>query len=914
MIPSNINEFGVYDQYAKYYSHYKAKYGKVAVMYQHGAHYNFFGTEEFGNVKEISRDVTLRLTYTDKNKSDRGSKSNPMMAGFPVTARSDYIEKLIMNGYVVVEVKENKAKKKSSDRLIPREVVGIYTPGTYVDEFSDENNVVFLYVKGHKGDYSPMSIGMCCIDVNTGSMDYDEVYNTPDDEGYAIDEIYRYIQAHTPKEILVEYVDTDFRLEDTCYDFKNYSIPPEIKTDTARLAFLEKVFTGRGISDVIDYLDLESKMYVTISLCCLLYYVFEHNKTLVENLQRPKLWYSEKYLHLANNAIEQLDIVNSRTGKHESIVKLVDFTSTSMGRRLLKTRLTNPVRNIETIEERYNWVELFQDWKAYEQHLSGMIDLSREHRKVEWRTITPLELSFLLDTYRSVIKLFDMCPDGFITKPKSKKYMKWMIETFDLRECKKYDNVDNITGNIFSEGYSKTLDRLGSTIEDCRREMDDIRVTFMKRIGGRANPHLEKDDQQGYYIRLTPKQYTVCKAWGDVYKLTTRAKNHVWATTSRLQKLSDLLIETEIEISQKIKDYYTDFLRSLDEYRKTYIYIAKTVSEIDVYKSSAKCAEKYKYSRPKTVENDTGYLSCKGLRHPLVERRCMYVPHDIKIGNEQGILVYGLNAGGKTTMMKALGTNLVLAQAGMFVAADRFKYTPYESIQTRILGNDNIFRGLSSFAVEMSELRGIISRAKNKSFVFGDEICHGTETVSGLAIVAASVIELMNKGANFVFASHLHELSRLDEIKKLDRLGVYHVKVEREGRKLIYKRTLEPGPGDSLYGLEVARAMNLPDAFIEMANNIRRKIVDEEVLGRKSKYNASMYMDTCGVCGEKAEHVHHIKFQKDADEKGFIDHYHKNNLRNLVGLCEKCHRKVHKGKITIEGYEDTSEGIILKYK
>lgn len=916
MIPSNINTFGVHDQYEKYYKYYSKKYGKVAVMYQHGAHYNFFGTEDCGNVAQISQDITLRLTYTDKNKDGKGTKSNPMMAGFPITARNDYIEKLIMNGYVVVEIKENKAKKQKGDRLIPREVVGVYTPGTYITEFSEENYVVYLYIKGHKDQiYQPMSIGMSSIDVNTGISDYDEVYNTPDDEGYAVDEVYRYIQAHTPKEIVVTYVDTDFRLEDSCYIFKTMDVPEEMKKDSARMCFLDKVFKNRGICDVIDYLDLESKMFATMSLTLLYYYVSVHNKTLAENLKKPSLWYSESHMLLANNSIEQLDILNSKKGNFENVFNLVDFTSTSMGRRLLKSRIVNPIRSSSELERRYDWVEKFHNWKVYEELLSGMVDLQREHRKIECGSLTPLRMSFLIETYRKMLQLLEICPPDFVKSTKGtkriKRYVEEMEATFDLEECSKYDSMEDILSNIFKKGFSEKFDKIGTTIEKCWVGIEKERERVRSCLSSSANPPIEKDSNQGYYIRLTHAQ---AKKVDRLVILPSRVKSYVWARTEKMVGLSDKLLESEHEICGKMAKYYQKFLRYIEsEHRNAYMAIVKFVAEVDVYKSSAKCAERYKYCRPTTTEKEKGYISCENLRHPLVERiGKMYVPHTLKIGNEKGLLVFGMNASGKSSMMKALGINLVLAQAGLYVAASKFRFTPYTSIQTRILGNDNILRGLSSFAVEMSELRGIMNRACNKSLVLGDEICHGTETVSGLAIVATSIIQLLEKEANFIFATHLHELPNMDEIKKLDCLGIYHLKVEREGRKLIYRRQLEPGPGDSLYGLEVARALNLPESFIEKANSIRKKIVDEEVLGRKSRYGTN-YLNRCALCGKRADHDHHIRFQKEADENGFIEHFHKNHPLNRVGLCEKCHVKLHKGDIDIRGYIETSEGIVLDH-
>ena len=205
------------------------------------------------------------------------------------------------------------------------------------------------------------------------------------------------------------------------------------------------------------------------------------------------------------------------------------------------------------------------------------------------------------------------------------------------------------------------------------------------------------------------------------------------------------------------------------------------------------------------------------MRHPIIERiqtDIEYISNDICLGkkNEEtlnGMLLYGCNAVGKSSLMKAVGLNIIMAQTGMFVSSSEFRYSPFNYIFTRISDNDNIFKGQSSFAVEMSELRSILNRSDKNSIVLGDELCSGTESVSAQSIFAASVIKLAKKNINFVFATHLHELYKMSDIKELDNVKSYHLKVifEEETKKLIYDRKLEEGNGPTIYGLEVCKAM-----------------------------------------------------------------------------------------------------------
>ena len=173
---------------------------------------------------------------------------------------------------------------------------------------------------------------------------------------------------------------------------------------------------------------------------------------------------------------------------------------------------------------------------------------------------------------------------------------------------------------------------------------------------------------------------------------------------------------------------------------------------------------------------------------------------------------------------------------------------------------------------------------------------------------------MAKKEVNFIMATHLHILPTLECIKEIKNLGIYHLKITKKGDKIIYDRTLTAGPGDSLYGLEIA-SLFLPKEFMEEAFKIRKIILnDNGPLGKSSSYNCEMFLDKCGICGMVAEEIHHIRFQQDADENGFIGHFHKNHLRNLVGLCEKCHKNLHLGKIVINGWLETSDGFVLDWK
>ncbi|MFY9080497.1 DNA mismatch repair protein, partial [Aliarcobacter butzleri] len=286
-----------------------------------------------------------------------------------------------------------------------------------------------------------------------------------------------------------------------------------------------------------------------------------------------------------------------------------------------------------------------------------------------------------------------------------------------------------------------------------------------------------------------------------------------------------------------------------------------------------------------------------------------------------GVLLYGINSSGKSSLMKSIGIAVVLAQAGFYVPCKSMRFSIFDAVYTRISGADNIAKGLSSFAVEMLELKNIFNRASKNSLILGDEISHSTETMSGLSIVASAILKLSKLEALFVFATHLHQLPEIEEIQKLKNIISLHLSVfyKDDEDKLIFDRKLAYGSGSSMYGLEYAKSLHMDKEFLNIANEIRKKLTDDynplERLSQKktSKYNNSVFASNCVICGRACDDVHHIKEQARANKDGFIGHINANHKYNLIPLCKEHHKMVHDGTININGFVATSKGLELHY-
>ena len=366
-----------------------------------------------------------------------------------------------------------------------------------------------------------------------------------------------------------------------------------------------------------------------------------------------------------------------------------------------------------------------------------------------------------------------------------------------------------------------------------------------------------------------------------------------------IQNSREILINT-------LQNSYNTIVNEFLEFNKDKLKnISNFISLLDICQCNSYNVIKYNLCKPiiDDKNNKKSFFDFKKIRHCLIEQintKELYVSNDLKLGCENnGLLLYGTNAVGKTSFIKSIGIAIIMAQSGMFVPCSEFIFFPYNYLFTRILGNDNLFKGLSTFAVEMSELRTILKYSNENSIIIGDELCSGTESTSALSIFVASLQKLSNKNSTFLFATHFHEILEYDEIKEINNLKISHMSVlfDKKLNTLIYDRKLKDGSGEAMYGLEVCKSLDLPEDFIENAYKIRNKYYkkNEIITTKKTKYNSKKFKGKCEICKiNQGSEIHHLQFQKNADIDGIINNeFKKNHKANLINICEECHTRIH---------------------
>jgi DNA mismatch repair protein MutS len=942
------------EDYLEYTKIYKEKYGdKCVVLMQVGSFFELYTIYPNSDVSP-NNDVYFiaelcGIQTSRKNKTVAEiSIANPVMAGFPLASLPKFRDKILSSNYTIVLVEQ------VSDPPNPvRKVTDIISPGTNVNIVNKRSNyIMVVYYEVIEGY---IIAGISGIDLSTGKTFVYEVSSTKDDPEFANDEVFRYISTYNPSELIIisEAIGDDYKKRilknlninniRVHYKWDKYEHLSFFSNINKQRDILEKVFVvKKGFLSIIEILNLERYNNARFSLCCLLEFAYEHNSDIVKGLEEaPEVFEMNKNMTIEFNSAIQLNVLGLYPGD-QPLIEILNRCSTAFGYRTFKERLLQPMIDVKAINRTYDDVDALLIDSKYliaRKHLAAIMDLERLKRKMKTHRMAPQDWVSFNDALLSTKEIRNMLEFPDISIADIDNIISQYIDIIDLEEAGKY-NLTNLQDksnciNFFKKGVFLDIDAL---FDKYNKSYDIINASCEKitQIGDNDTTmcKVENNNRDGYYLTITKKRYeTALKTKRDMMnsfekKLLSSSSTTYKLTNAAIVKESNNIAEYSQQISQLVLSHYKEFvIKFIDSTVDTFDLIIKYLIRVDIAANSAKNAYDYRYVRP-VIDCDatagetydgSSFIEAVDMRHPIIERiqdDFQYVGNNISL-NKNGILLYGINASGKSSFMKAVGLNIIMAQAGMFVSASSFKYFPYHSIFTRISGLDNIYKGMSSFTVEMTELRNILKRCNKYSLVIGDEICCGTESISAISIVASGIDTLIQKGASFIFASHLHELTKLKTIKSnisSSKLFVKHIRITfDENNNIIYDRIIQDGQGSNTYGIEVCRSLDMPIDFMKNAELNRKEVegINSNIINKKSsRYNSKIVIDMCDICNKnKADETHHIIYQHTADKDGFINNaFHKNAKHNLVAICKECHRKEHSGKIKIECWVSSSKG------
>ena len=606
----------------------------------------------------------------------------------------------------------------------------------------------------------------------------------------------------------------------------------------------------------------------------------------------------------------------------------------------------------------------YDQWNNFRLQLSNIKDIEKFNRQIVLHKVSPKDLFILSSDITIIGNLYNktICDDTLTTfllknnvsnniQEQCNTIIQDITNVFSLEKCSNIHDIsidylyglDNEQLSFINKGVDKNIDNLMQASLDGREKLEAIRfylsnllknsenttkiIDYIKihetsknnatlvctKIRGNKLINLLKkmnisNIPISYISSFSQKKESFILQINNIVSGNSSENTSLFIITN--EQIENISLETQRSKDTLINNiviFYNKYIDDFLKYQTELDLIIRYTTLLDILQSKCYIAFKYNYCKPSIDENASkSFISFTKIRHPLIEHlqtNELYVTNDMTIGDSyNGVLLYGTNAVGKTCFIKSLGIAVIMAQAGLYVPCNTFNYFPYSSIFTRILGNDNIFKGLSTFAVEMTELRTILTMSEKNSLVLGDELCSGTESHSALSIFTSGLETLHAKQCTFFFATHFHEIIHYDEIKVLNKMKMMHMEViyDVEKKHLIYNRKLRDGPGDSMYGLEVCKSLNLPHDFLQRAHDIRMKYNPEQknILSLKtSHYNSKKIVGNCELCDSNkiATEVHHLQYQKNAkNDNDYIESFHKNHLANLISICEDCHQKIHK--------------------
>lgn len=719
-----------------------------------------------------------------------------------------------------------------------------------------------------------------------------------------------------------------------------------------------KIYEYRHKEETLDILTHHPIAFQ--SFCYLLDFLMKHNTNLVKNINVPHYEEDSEKLILANHTLKQLNIINdgNHCGNASSICDLLNRCSTKMGRRKMNEVIMRPITNIDKLAKEYSITEHvlsnMGELSFIKTKLECIGDVEYQYRKIINNKLSVKDVTDLYDNIITAQTLFhdlkreplhdcivshvfgDIEYDSFVTN--TEVVVNYIKEVINFEKIAEYDS--DIILNYINKGFRVDLDDrerifiesndkmicilnfLNKTLKEKEKTKASTKDPIKMHITGGLDVSFECTRKRGSVLKLylsqlsSQRELTYISSYDnheksftlslDLITFINSGKDKTHITSSEISTISSEYSTARHILHTLIGQVFNQFVDELKKFNSQFFNIVKVITNMDITYTKAFVAKKYNYAKPNIVNKNDGksYVEISKMRHALIEhiqKNDKYVPNDINIGmGEKGILLYGTNAVGKTSLIRSIGISVILAQSGFFVPCESMTFYPFQKIFTRIIGNDNLFKGLSTFAVEIIELRNIINNANENSLILGDELCSGTETESAISIFIAGIEHFTKIEASFIFATHMHEIVDKEEVTSLNNVVFKHMKVHYDNEKkvLVYDRLLQEGSGERMYGLEVCKALNMKQDFLERAHELRRKFFPVERTiseTKQSRYNRDKLVGMCEICNKRdAVDTHHLEYQAEADNNGYLpDGGHKNHLSNLCAVCKICHDKIH---------------------
>jgi DNA mismatch repair protein MutS len=816
-------------EYSPMMQHYlatKEKYKDCILFYRLGDFYEMF----FDDAVNVSQELELTLTGKDCGQEQRAP-----MCGIPYHAAESYIAKLVQNGHKVA-ICEQLEDPKLAKGIVKRDVIRVVTPGTVTEsnllEEKKNNFIMSIFKKG-------IFFGIAICDISTGDFYASEIKEENNFERL-LDEISRY----SPSEIIANEMLTGCEEEISKIKerFDVYiSEEPEEKFSEDTENIYEQYALSDDKGNIVK--DLEKRLFAVSAINGLIKYIEDTQKTKLEHINRITIYTITKYMSLDINARRNLELTEKMRDKSKkgTLLWVLDKTSTSMGGRLLRRWISDPLIDENEINERLEAVEELKDNIILRgellDKLKGVYDMERLAGKIAYGNVNARELNSLKASSSKLPEIKSM-----IKNSKSKMLRNLYEELDSLEDI--YELIDKAIvddppilvteGGVIKMGYNTEIDELKTAMTQGKTWLVQLEAREKEETGIKGLK-VGYNKVFGYYLEVTKSNLALVPDRYIRKQTLTGGERYI---TEELKELESKVLGAEEKV---VGLEYQAFVQIREQIKSQIQRVQKSalaISKLDVLCSFAQVAEDLNYCKPEV--DRSGIIDIKEGRHPVIEKMLpagSFVANDTYMDKESNRLsiITGPNMAGKSTYMRQVALITLMAQIGSFVPATSAHIGVVDKIFTRVGASDDLSMGQSTFMVEMMEVANILKEATSNSLVVLDEIGRGTSTYDGLSIAwaVAEYIEDKEKcGAKTLFATHYHELTGLENT--LEGVKNYSIAVKEKGEDIIFLRKIVEGGTDESYGVHVARLAGVPKVVTQRANEILKQIERKNVLTNKT--------------------------------------------------------------------------------
>lgn len=785
----------------KQWKNLKEKAKDALLLFRLGDFYEAFHEDAY----IISKELDLTLT----------KRQNVPMCGVPYHASEIYIDRLIAKGFKVA-IAEQTEDPKNANGLVKREITRILSPGVIFNSnlLQDKSNNFFISIS-----QISTTFGLAIIDLSTSEFSAIEVENEKD----LINEIYKL----KPSEILVSRkfkAQNENLIEKLSIDLKFLLNEKDEWYFDFELAYSKLISQFNLIN--LDCFGLKGMNSAIISAGALIAYLSEDLSLNLEHIKSIKKENLSSYMAIDYSTMKNLEIIESYNyfNKENTLLNLLDKTTTAMGGRLLKNWLKFPLLDIEKINQRQITLqEILDNFEVFlniRTHLENIRDLQRLLIRIINQSATPRDLSSLRFSIKSVPLIKELLNKFsstlLINIKENLKDINPLLSLLD-KALVELPSLRLSDGNIFKEGYNEELDELKQLSKNSfswlNKYQEELKAqTNIKTLKVKFNKVF------GYFIEVSNSQTE--KVPADFIRKQTLVNCERYIN-EKLKEFEHKVLSSEEKIKILENTLFLDLREKVLKYCDDIENISESIANLDTLLSLALVAKNHHYSRPEI--NDSNIIDIKQGRHPIIEAfssKGEFIPNDSYLDNEkdQLLLITGPNMAGKSTFIRQVALIVIMAQIGSYIPAESAKIGIIDKVFSRVGASDDLARGQSTFMVEMTETANILNNATNRSLIILDEIGRGTSTYDGISIAWAVCDYLLtceNKKAKTLFATHYFELTDLE--KELKGIVNYNVEIKETDTGIVFLRKIIKGSTDKSYGIHVAKLANMPYGVIKKA-------------------------------------------------------------------------------------------------